>query len=290
MNATSIARPSSNSPGPRPTRGTSRGQESEEMAGAAALLVESEPANSVTSIAGLASSSSDIRCTYRAVVEESHLVAVDTSTEATARVSDHTAPTASKKTATTVRRPELLVITDTSGTRSGLRPKRVPSFDTQRGRADHTTGRRPTTSESDRERSPETILRSRVALRAMGAAEENKDDMVEYFHAPVPTEAMILVESGTAVTGSVYFSSRGQESEEITGAAILRLELRPADSAMNPLGKLVTKRNKKQKVTKTAPIFCHSLPYNSVFVKFDKNRQKLDFVASILSMLTKSDK
>jgi hypothetical protein len=58
----------------------------------------------------------------------------------------------------------------------------------------------------------------------MGAAEENKDDMVEYFHAPVPTEAIILVESGTAVTGSVYFSSRGQESEEITGAATLRLE------------------------------------------------------------------
>ena len=47
------------------------------------------------------------------------------------------------------------------------------------------------------------------------------------------------------------------------------------------LGKLVTK------VTKTAPIFSHSLPYHSVF---DKNREKLDFVASILSMLTKSDK
>ena len=48
----------------------------------------------------------------------------------------------------------------------------------------------------------------------MGAAEENKDDIVEYFHAPVPTEAMILVESGTAVTGPLYF----------TGAATLRLE------------------------------------------------------------------
>ena len=57
------------------------------------------------------------------------------------------------------------------------------------------------------------------------------------------------------------------------------------------LGKLVTKSDKKrQKVTKSAPIFCHSLPYNSVFVNCDKNRQKLDFVASILSMLTKSDK
>ena len=56
------------------------------------------------------------------------------------------------------------------------------------------------------------------------------------------------------------------------------------------LGKLVTKIDKKrQKVTKTAPIFYHSLPYNSVFVNFDKNRQKLDSVASILSMLTKSD-
>ena len=133
MNATSIARPSSSSSSPRPMRGTSRGQESEEMAGAAALLVGCGSAKSATSIAGLASSSSNIRCTYIATVEESHLVAVDTSTEATARVSDRTAATASKKTATIVRRPELLVITDTSGTRSGLRPKRVPSFDTQRG-------------------------------------------------------------------------------------------------------------------------------------------------------------
>ena len=55
-----------------------------------------------------------------------------------------------------------------------------------------------------------------------------------------------------------------------------------------PLGKLVTKIDKKR--TKTAPNFCHLLPYNSVFVNFDKNRQKLDFVASILSNLTKSDK
>ena len=46
----------------------------------------------------------------------------------------------------------------------------------------------------------------------------------------------------------------------------------------------------RQKVTKTAPTFCHVLPYNSVFVNFDKNRQKIDFVASILSNSTKSDK
>ena len=42
------------------------------------------------------------------------------------------------------------------------------------------------------------------------------------------------------------------------------------------LGKLVTKSDKKrQKVTKTAPIFCHSLPCNSVFVK-SNNAQNLN--------------
>ena len=60
---------------------------------------------------------------------------------------------------------------------------------------------------------------------------------------------------------------------------------------MLALGKLVTKIDKiRQKVTKTAPTFCHVLPYSSGFVNFDKNRQKLDFVASILSNSTKSDK
>ena len=57
------------------------------------------------------------------------------------------------------------------------------------------------------------------------------------------------------------------------------------------LGKLVTKIDKKrQKVTKTAPTFCHVLRYSSAFVNFDKKRQKLEFVASILSKSTKSDK
>ena len=48
-------------------------------------------------------------------MEESHLVAVDTSMEATARVSDHTTPKASKKTANAVKRPELLDLRDKNG-------------------------------------------------------------------------------------------------------------------------------------------------------------------------------
>ena len=43
------------------------------------------------------------------------------------------------------------------------------------------------------------------------------------------------------------------------------------EEVLDTFGKWVTKCDKKrQKVTKTAPIFCHSLPYNSVFVSFDK--------------------
>ena len=70
----------------------------------------------------------------------------------------------------------------------------------------------------------------------MGAAEENKDGIGEELHAPVPTEARILVEPVTVVTGPVSFSSGGQESEETTVAAALLVECGPANSTTSVVG------------------------------------------------------